>query len=201
MARLPAGRHGLSRSFVAENQRLRLLAAMLRLLPEHGYPALTIGQVTAEAGVSRAAFYAQFSGKEESFLATYDVASRWLCEGVEAAVAGAEGWRNRVEGGAVALLRMLAANPRIAHLLAIESYRAGEAARGRQEELLDRFAVALREGNPRQAEVPDEVADLLVGGVVTLVARYVVGGRAKQLPGATSTLAEYLVKPYLGSEA
>src|SRR4051794_36044600 len=79
MARLPAGRHGLPRAFVAHNQRLRIVAAMLRVLPAHGYPATTTGHITREAGVSRAAFYQQFAGKEECFLTTYDLASEWLC--------------------------------------------------------------------------------------------------------------------------
>ena len=87
MARLPPGRHGLPRAFVAQNQRLRLLAAMLRVLPAYGYPAVTIGHLTGEAGVSRAAFYQHFAGKEECFLATYEVASRWFCESVERSAA------------------------------------------------------------------------------------------------------------------
>ena len=87
LARLPAGRHGLPRSFVAHNQRLRILAALLRVLPQRGYVNTTIGHVIEEAGVSRAAFYQQFAGKEECFLEIYDLASRWLCRRVERAAA------------------------------------------------------------------------------------------------------------------
>lgn len=200
MARLPAGRHGLSRSFVAENQRLRLLAATLRQLPVHGYPALTIGQVTAEAAVSRAAFYAQFTSKEECFIATHDMASAWLCGGVEAGVEGLPDWRERVRAGSGEALSLLAANPLVAHLLAVESYRAGPAAHQRQEAMLDRFAAALRDGHPGRPGLPDEMADLLLGGVVSLIGRYVAGGRAEQLPEATEALVDFLLMPYLSGE-
>lgn len=200
MARLPAGRHGLPRSFVAHNQRLRMIAAMLRVLPRHGYPATTIGHVTAEAGVSRAAFYQQFAGKEDCFLATYDIASRWFCESVERAVADEAEWTVRIRTGASEALRLLAANPLVAHLMAVEVPQAGRAARERQQAMLDRFAAALRADHPGRPELPTDLADLLLGGVVALIARYVDSDRAERLPEATTALVEYLLIPYLGAE-
>jgi AcrR family transcriptional regulator len=200
LARLPAGRHGLSREFVAHNQRLRLVAAMLRMLPPHGYPALTIGHITGEAGVSRAAFYHQFAGKEECFLTTYALASEWFHERVESAVAGEEGWRERIRGGAVEALRLLAANPLVAHLMVVEVPQAGRAARERQQTLLDRFAEAVRAGHPGREGLPDDLADLLLGGVVSQIARYVDAGEAERLPELTRVLVEYLLIPYIGAE-
>ncbi|MCW2988979.1 MAG: transcriptional regulator, TetR family [Solirubrobacterales bacterium] len=194
MARLPAGRHGLPRSFVANNQRLRIVAAMLRVLPEHGYPATTIGHVTREAGVSRAAFYQQFASKEECFLATYDVASRWFCEWVERSVEDEDEWQARIRTGASKALRLLAANPLVAHLMAVEALQAGRPMRERQQAMLDRFAAALRADHPGRAELPEDLADLLLGGVVSLIARYVDSGRAERLPEATAVLVEYLLR-------
>ena len=198
MARLPAGRHGLPRDFVARNQRSRIVAGMLRVLPRRGYPATTIGDITREAGVSRAAFYQQFASKEECFLATYDVVGRWFCESVERAVAAEEQWPGRIRTGAAEALRLLAANPPVAHLMAVEAPQAGRAARERQQALLDRFAAALRAGHPGRPELPEDLADLLLGGVVALIARYVDSDRAERLPEATTALVEYLLIPYLG---
>src|SRR5215218_7086489 len=197
LARLPAGRHGLPRSFVVRNQRLRILAAMLRVLPRHGYPAITIGHLTREAGVSRAAFYQQFSSKEECFLATHGMAARWFCEEVERAVAGEEEWQARIRVGTAEALRLLAANPMVAHLMAVESPQAGRAARQRQQAMLERFAAALRADHPGRPELPKDLADLLLGGVVALIARYVDADRAERLPEATRALVEYLLIPYI----
>jgi AcrR family transcriptional regulator len=200
LARLPAGRHGLPRSFVADNQRLRIIAGMLRVLPAHGYPAITIGHITREAAVSRGAFYQQFGGKEECFLVTYDLASQWFCERVERAVAGEREWRARIRAGAGAALRLLAANPLVAHLMAVEALQAGRAARERQQTMVDRFASALRAGHPDRPGLPEDLANLLLGGVVALIARYVDSDRTERLPEATAALAEYLLIPYLGAE-
>jgi AcrR family transcriptional regulator len=200
LARLPAGRHGLPRSFVTHNQRLRIVAGMLRVLPQHGYPSTTIGHVTREAGVSRAAFYQQFGSKEDCFLATYDLASRWFCERVEGAVAGEKEWPARIRIGASEALRLLLANPLVAHLIAVEALQAGGAARERQQAMLDRFATALRADHPGRPELPEDLADLLIGGIVALIARYIDTDRAERLPEATTALVEQLLIPYLGTE-
>jgi AcrR family transcriptional regulator len=200
LARLPPGRHGLPRSFVAHNQRLRIVAGTLRALPSRGYPGITIGHITGEAGVSRAAFYQQFGGKEGCFLATYDLASRWFCERVERAVAGEGAWRDRIRVGTSEALRLLAGNPLVAHLMAVEAPRAGRAARERQQAMLDRFAAALRRDHPGPPELPADLADLLLGGVVSLIVRYVDSDRAERLPEATRSLVEYLLIPYIGQE-
>jgi AcrR family transcriptional regulator len=200
LARLPPGRHGLPRSFVARNQRLRIVAALLRVLPRHDYPATTIGHITAEAGVSRAAFYQQFESKGECFLVTYDLASEWLCERVEQAVDPGGEWAARVRTGIAAALDLLAANPAVAHLIAIEAQQAGPAARERQQAGFARFAAILSAGLPRRAEIPPEIEELLFGGAIQLIARYVDGGRVEQLPAATDDLVERLLIPYLVRE-
>lgn len=200
-SRLPPGRHGLPRSFVVHNQRLRIVAAMLRVLPRHGYPRTTIAHVTQEAGVSRAAFYGLFKSKEECFLATYDLAAGWLCERVEQAVAGDEQWSARVHAGVSEALRLLAANPELAHLVAVEALQAGPAARERQQACLARFAVTLRAaGRPGRAELPADLEELLLGGVLSLIARYVDAERVEELTDATPELVRCLLIPYLGPE-
>ena len=198
LGRLPVGRHGLPRSFVVRNQRLRILAAMLRILPRRGYAGTTIGDLTREAGVSRSAFYGQFAGKEDCFLATYDLAAQWLCEGVERAAGESSDWPSRVRIGATEALRLLAANPAVAHLIAIEALQAGQAARKRQQACLARLAEALRAGRPDRPQLPEGLEDLLLGGAIALIARQVEDGRAEQLPEVTTALVECLLIPYLG---
>jgi AcrR family transcriptional regulator len=196
-SRLPVGRHGLPRSFVARNQRLRILAAMLRLLPRLGYAKTTVGQLTREAGVSRAAFYTHFAGKEECFLATYELAGEWLCERVAAAAGVEDEWPAGVRAGIAEMLRLLAADPPLARLIVVEAQQAGPAARERQRACLTRFAEALRTGSPRDRELPPELEELLLGGVLFTIAGYVEGDRTELLPDLTPQLVEYLLSPYL----
>lgn len=195
LSQLPSGRHGLPRSFVARNQRLRIIAAMLRVLPQHGYAELTIGDLTREAGVSRATFYGQFETKEECFLATYDVAAQWICDRVERVAAAAPEWPASARAGVAEAMRLLAANPDVAHLIAVEALQAGVAARRRRQVCIERLAEILRAGRPADAELPEEMEELLVGGTLSLVGRYVDTGRVEELPSATVDLmALYFLK-------
>lgn len=195
LSQLPSGRHGLPRSFVARNQRLRIVAAMLRVLPRHGYAELTIGDLTREAGVSRASFYGQFKSKEACFLATYDIAAEWLCERVEAAVAAGGRWPESVRAGVREAMRLLAANPDVAHLIAVETLQAGTAARRRRQACIEHLAEILRASRPEDAELPEDLEELLIGGTLSLIGRYVDTGRIGRLPGATADLvALYFLK-------
>jgi AcrR family transcriptional regulator len=197
LSQLPGGRHGLPRAFVTRNQRLRMVNAMLRVLPERGYAETTIAHITGEAGVSRGAFYAQFESKEACFLETYAVAAGWLCERVEQAGEAEDEWPTRVRVSVAEALRLLAGNPPLAHLIAVEPARAGAAARSRQQACLAHFGKALRAGRPRRKELPAELEELLLGGVLSLIARYVETDRTEQLPEATAELVHYLLIPYL----
>ncbi len=198
-SRLPPGRHGLPRSLVARNQRLRIVGAMVRLLPRHGYPGVTIGGLVEEAGVSRSAFYAQFGSKPECFLAAYDVGAGWLYERVEEAVAAVEDWPVKVRVGADTLLRLLAANPALARLFTIEVLQAGKEARQRHQACMAHLAALMRGGRPGRA-LPGELEEMLLGGAGLMVARYVDAGNADRLHEATPELVHYLLVPYLESE-
>lgn len=79
-ARLPPGRHGLSREFVAENQRQRLLNGVVEAVAEHGYNATTIARIVAAAGISRRTFYEHFEGKEDCFAAAYEMIERHVLD-------------------------------------------------------------------------------------------------------------------------
>lgn len=197
LAPLPSGRHGLPRPFVSRQQRLRIIAAMLRVLPRHGYHRTTIGHLTEEAGVSRSAFYAQFEGKEECFLATYDLAAEWIFRRVERAAAAEGEWPARVRSGIAEALALLAANPPLAHLLTIEALQAGAAARRRHRSCLAHLAEVLRTDSPRRAEHPVDLEELLLGGAFSLVALYAETGRAAELGEAASELTRCILVPYL----
>jgi AcrR family transcriptional regulator len=196
--RLPVGRHALPRFQVYCNQRVRLIEAMLHALQRHGYTATTIGHLVEEAGVSRAAFYEQFKGKEECFLATCELGGQWLCERVERAIDADAEWPVRVRTGVAETLRLLAANPALARLFAVDAFQAGQVARQRQQACMARFAVVLRAGRPGRPELPAELEEMLLGGALSMIARYVDSGRVEQLSDATAELLQYLLIPYLG---
>jgi AcrR family transcriptional regulator len=93
---LPPGRHGLSRSFVAENQRERILAAVADVVSAASYAEMTVEGIIVTAGVSRRTFYEHFKNKDDAFLAAYDAITAQLVGEVLPAVDAADGFAARV---------------------------------------------------------------------------------------------------------
>jgi len=69
---LPRGPHGLSVEQVADNQRARLIEAMVLLAGERGFAATPVADLIARAQVSRKTFYAHFANREDLLLAAFD---------------------------------------------------------------------------------------------------------------------------------
>jgi AcrR family transcriptional regulator len=177
-ARLPRGRHELTRAAVAASQRSRLLDAMVSVVAQKGYTAATVGEVVAAAGVSRRTFYEQFDGKEDCFLAAHEVGLEFLLESIRAAVGRLprHDWRARAEASVAAYLTALADRPEAAWAFTIEALGAGAEVLEQRARVLARWVAQWQALNEfaRQQEpgVPKVTADelaVLVGGIEELV--------------------------------
>lgn len=71
---------GLSREAVAADQRLRLRRAVVELVAEDGFQALTVRGLSRRARVSNGAFYSHFRSTDDCFLSTYDLICRHAAE-------------------------------------------------------------------------------------------------------------------------
>lgn len=201
MEPLPRGRHGLSREFIADHQRERLLAAVADSLDKRGYDGTTVSAIASRAGVSKSDFYRHFEGRDACFLAAYDGAVERLRADMLSACAGEGEWAQRVCAGLGAALGSLAADPGQANLLLVEGLRAGPGVSGRFQLAVESFVPYLRDGAPRgtSAGRPPEAADeAVVGGIASLLGRRVLAGEAARLDRFFPELAEFALTPYLG---
>ena len=201
MKPLPRGRHGLSREFIAEHQRERLLAAIADSLDEHGYDGTTVSAIAGRAGVSKSDFYRHFGSKDECFLAAYDGAIERLRAEVVSACADEGEWAHGVCAGLGAALAGLTAEPGRANLLLVEGLRAGPGIYGRFQVAVESFVPYLRDRAPKVtgAGRPPEAADeAVVGGIASLLGRRVLAGEAARLDRFFPELAEFALTPYLG---
>jgi AcrR family transcriptional regulator len=200
--RLPRGRHGLPREFVAQNQRERLLASLAECLEESGYEGATVSMIGARAGVSKSDFYKQFESKDACFLAAYDDAIERIRARMLAACEQAENWAAGVLAGLAALLDLLAAEPAQAGLVLVEGLRAGRGVYDRYQVALQSFVPHLRDGAPAPpgGEPPPEATEeAVVGGIASLLARRVLAGETAKLGEFLPEIAEFALTPYIGA--
>jgi len=166
------------------HQRARLHEAMVELAAEHGYDAVTVAALVKRARVSKRDFYKRFSGKEECFLATYDLIVNHSLRAIHAAVEGQGEWRERLRLGYRTFSGQIADNPEAARLVLIEAFAAGA---GAVERMLrtSRLFEALVAKSLAPAESP-RLPRLLVKGIVAGCGRM---ARARLLSGDPRQLA------------
>ena len=200
--RLPRGRHGLPRELVAQSQRERLLAAVVRVTAAKGSEATTVGDILAEAGVGRESFYELFDDKRDCMLAAHTVLVDHLVERVGAAYAEEGPWVDRVRGALATVLEWFASDADAARFTLIEVGAVGAASRERFETVFGRFVALLKEGLDEDGSRPqlDRAADLAVSATLALVYEAVVLGRGEELPGRLADLTYEALVPFVGEE-
>ncbi|HEU5063482.1 MAG TPA: TetR/AcrR family transcriptional regulator [Solirubrobacterales bacterium] len=203
MKSLPRGRHGLSREFVAQNQRERLLGSIAGCLDELGYEKTTVSAISRHARVSKSDFYRHFDSKDACFAAAYDDSVEQLRTEALAACAEGRDWADRVCLALAALLGYLAREPARANLLLVEGLRAGPDIYDRFQGAVQGFVPLLAEGAPAPAssgQAPEAIDEAVVGGVASLLGRRVLAGDAEGLERFFPDIAEFVLTPYVGTE-
>ena len=188
---LPSGRHGLLRSFVATNQRERILSAAAQATAELGYAEMSVETITTRAGVSRRTFYEHFRNKEDAFLAAYDAAVRAVVRHVRRAYFQETTAQARLHAGIGAFLQFLASDPELARMCIVEVLAAGPRAIARRNETMQMFAEIIEDNihelipSCRRAAL---TAETIVGGIHEVVFSRILAGRTGELPGLADNL-------------
>lgn len=158
---------------------------MIELVAEHGYNAVTVAMLTNRARISKGDFYKLFAGKEECFLAAYDLIISHSVRGINAATEGEEEWRERLRLGFLAFADQITSSPEAARLALVETFTAGAVAveRMRRTNLL--FEVLVLK-NLAFAEEAPRLPPLVVKGIVAAGSRL---ARARLLSGQPRKLA------------
>jgi AcrR family transcriptional regulator len=203
LARLPVGRHRLPRAFIEENHRSRIVAAAIDVFSERGFQGTSIEQLVKGAGVSRNTFYALYEEKAACFVSARQIVIEWLEAEALRSAEGEDEWPGKVRAATARVLELLAEDPRFARICTVEVLAAGPDALAAHHELIDRLGAALRRGREEAGNggaLPALLEQVLLGGVISLIARNVADGKTAGLAGLAPQVSEILLSPYLGWE-
>ena len=200
---LPRGRSGLPLDAVRGVQRERLLRAVIAAVGRTGFRDVTVADIVRGARVSRAAFYAHFSDKEDCFLAATRQGGLLMADRVMAAVrrqpadASAE---ITLRASIAAFLQFLVEEPTFTRVFYIDMPMAGPRAVRQIEAALHAFAglnrawhERARRENPAWPVVPYQAYYALAGATTELVRAEVRRGRTD----AMTSLEDNLVALHL----
>jgi len=195
---LPRGRSRLPAETVRAAQRERLLRAVIAAVAQTGFRDVTVADIVRRARVSRAAFYAHFSGKQDCFLAATREGGHVMTERVVAAARTLPA-DTRAEvvlrAGFAAFLAFLAEEPAFARAFYIDMPAAGPQAVARIDAAQRRFAALNRiwherahRDNPAWPVVPYDAYFALAGATTELVRAQVRNGKIHAVTGLEDTL-------------
>ncbi len=199
------GGHQLRREVVEHHQRERLLSGAAKAIAAKGYRQASVADIVRSARIARAAFYENFSSKEDCFFALYDEVTASTVDHVAAACRGAEEaeFPERVHLGLSSLLERLSSDSVLARAIIVEGPAVGPPITSRFESLIGNFAALLRAGRPEstEAELPDTVEETVVGGLYWLLYYAFLDERPKRIEKLLPQLTEFSLIPYIGAEA
>ncbi len=202
--RPPRGRHRLPQEVVVASQRRRLLDAAVQVGAGKGVAEMTIGDLTAAAGVSRTTFYELFDDKHACYLAAHDDAVEALLRTVGEAYEARQRWPERVCAGLAALLDGLAADPAMAKLTMVDVGTAGPAGQRRHRALVRRLAPLFEEGRDfatGSRALPANTSRMAIGSVSGMIGDEVLAGNASELRELLSDLLFATLVAYIGPDA
>lgn len=197
------GRQQLSREFIAQHQRVRIIVALAQESSEQGYQQVTVADIVSRAGIARNTFYENFRSKEDCFLATQEYAMNGALERVVAAAGELDEWADRVRAGLTAFLGYVTEEPALARTCMVEALSAGPAAVGRYEKSQQAFVSLFKLGrdvSPHGGDLPETLEEAIVGGVFWIVYHRLVAGEVATIQALMPQLVEFALNPYLGAE-
>ncbi len=185
---------GRSASEVAAHQRARIHSAMIELVAEHGYGAVTVRDLAATAGVSSRTFYEHFRGMEDCFLRTHGLVVRRAVRRIVGSQAVGRDWKERLWLGFGAFAAELEHEPRAARLALVDAYQAGPAATEQTRRAESTFAEMIGDSLSRAPEGP-MLSPLHIEGIVAGIAHSararLAGGDGAGMEGLGEELFEW----------
>ena len=200
---LPAGRHGLPREYVVQNQRERILRAVTDVVSVAGFSAMSVEDIIATAGVSRRTFYDHFSSKDDAFLAQYDVISAALLQRVAAAYDPEMPLPERGDHCLTAAMEYFCEDPACAEMCIVQSVAAGPEAMERRDNAIRALSAIIDEAAkelPKRRLPPEMTSQVVVGGIYQIMYSYILRGKLSELPELVPDMLYTLLYPYLGRE-
>jgi AcrR family transcriptional regulator len=184
--------------------RKRIAIAMVELAVEHGLDATTVAMVCERAGVGRAGFDRNFTGKEDCFLKVHGEIAVEFCQRTGAAYAGPRAWHDRIWAGAWAAMRFLQEDAVRARFFVVAVNGAGSRAQARRDRVLQGLADMIDAGRG-ELEEPESVsrstAEMVSGAIYGTILTKVRGGAIERGEEFLSELVYMAMMPYLGARA
>jgi AcrR family transcriptional regulator len=181
-------------------QRVRVLLAMVELVGERGFANVSVRLLTDRAGVSTRAFYEQFDGLQDCFVAVLDLGLERAGELIARAFAREDRWQDGVLGALASLLVYFDSEPLLTRVWFVEAIAAGSWALERRERivaLLRAMIVDYWSPPGHEASIEPETVAGVMASVLGLIQLHVLAGESEPLIELLGPLMGLIAAHYL----
>jgi AcrR family transcriptional regulator len=203
LSKAPVGHKRLSPEDLGEQQRQRILGALIGVFAKRGFQASTIDHLVGAAKIGVGSFYAHFEGKDDCLVQAYDKIVADVRGRIAAALPNGGSWPERALVGLDAVLRFGAEEPMAARVALLEAQTGGPAPVRRYNETLEEVADFLgrgREQSELAAALPLSFEEATASGLAWLLQGRLARGEVRDNDALFRELAEAMLEPYLGVE-
>jgi AcrR family transcriptional regulator len=184
--------------------RTDYMEAMVDLVFDRGYDAVTVEEVAARAGGDTAGFEALFVSKQDCAVAILEEIAASNLRAVRGAFEGGGKWPDSLRAAAYAHVRWILDNPKKMRFGLLEVLWAGELTSALRDDLFRSYIAMIdagREVATDPAAVPPYTAESVVGSITQVVVRNMGKPGGGDLPSLVPEMMYLAVRPYLGEEA
>ena len=189
---------------VAQAQRIRILRAMADAMAERGAAGATVSvaDVIARAGVSRAVFRELFADREACLLAAFELAVALVETRMGGAYEAEPRWLDGIRAALASLLGFVEEEPALAALCVVYSMSGGADVLRRRAEVLGQLTAVVDRGRlqvpPGRPQPPPVIAEGVVGAVLAIVQNRLLLPERPPMADLFGPLMSMIVMPYMG---
>jgi AcrR family transcriptional regulator len=187
--------------FAAYSPEQRIIRAFAAVVAEKGYPATTVADISARAGISQTTLYLHFADKKDLLVAALDSSGAQLLAATMPAARRAPDWPSSVRAAIEAGCAFLASEPAFARLRMVGVYSAGpEAISIRNQSGMEFMAALLAPARAEGSEVPDIFLEAMSGAIFGILYERVRNGDPGDLLEAVPLITYLVLSPFIGAE-
>jgi AcrR family transcriptional regulator/DNA-binding MarR family transcriptional regulator/DNA-binding HxlR family transcriptional regulator len=186
----------------ADDQRARIVAAVVSLVYAEGVHAVNPERLTRSAQVSRESLDECFDSPDAALLAAFEHGLEQAYARARAAWQAEHGWLEQVRVALLAGLEFFDEQPALAMLLLVHSADGCPALRARRTEVLARLAQLLDGGRSAARSYPPPLtARAVLNGVLGVLHEWLNEPDSRPLTELSAPLMSFIVAPFLGAAA
>jgi|GEM_PF-1263706 len=183
----------------AQQQRRKIVEAMIASVAEKTYAGTTISDIVSRAAVSRTTFYKRFGDKRSCFDAALLQCVEVLRETASGAIGADDPPPLAVHKAIAATLELLASEPGLAHLVMGEAVNVEPASLGRYRNDLVPQIKAVWEGQGEDAKLHSD-PQLALGRAQVLIFNKISAGRTAELRQLLPEIVYLVLLPFGGHD-